>query len=47
MSKPINLKEISKVFESKLKKIKVCLFDVDGILTNGKHHYFDILESFG
>jgi 3-deoxy-D-manno-octulosonate 8-phosphate phosphatase (KDO 8-P phosphatase) len=36
MSKPIDLKEISKVFETKLKKIKVCLFDVDGILTDGK-----------
>lgn len=39
MNKPIDLREISKVFENKLKKIKVCLFDVDGILTNGKLYW--------
>jgi 3-deoxy-D-manno-octulosonate 8-phosphate phosphatase (KDO 8-P phosphatase) len=32
----INLREISKQFETKLKKIKLCLFDVDGILTDSK-----------
>jgi 3-deoxy-D-manno-octulosonate 8-phosphate phosphatase (KDO 8-P phosphatase) len=36
MSKPVDLRELSKAYENKLKKIKVCLFDVDGILTNGK-----------
>ena len=30
-----NLREISLKFSDKLKKIKVALFDVDGILTNG------------
>lgn len=32
----IDLREISKKFEEKLKKIKVCAFDVDGILTDGR-----------
>lgn len=36
MSKPVNIKEVSNIFSEKLKKVKVCLFDVDGILTNGK-----------
>ncbi len=31
----MNLKEIAKKHSDKLKKIKVLLFDVDGILTNG------------
>ena len=31
-----DLREISKRFENKLKKIKVVLFDVDGILTDGR-----------
>ena len=39
MAKPLdeksNLKEIAKTFSEKLMKIKICLFDVDGILTNG------------
>jgi 3-deoxy-D-manno-octulosonate 8-phosphate phosphatase (KDO 8-P phosphatase) len=29
------LLDIAKTFEEKLKKIKVCAFDIDGILTNG------------
>lgn len=36
---PSNLKETAKKFESKLKKIKVCLFDVDGVLTNGQVYW--------
>ena len=32
----LNLPEISKQYADKLSKIKVCLFDVDGILTDGK-----------
>jgi 3-deoxy-D-manno-octulosonate 8-phosphate phosphatase (KDO 8-P phosphatase) len=32
----LDLREISKKYSDKLKKIKICLFDVDGILTNGK-----------
>jgi 3-deoxy-D-manno-octulosonate 8-phosphate phosphatase (KDO 8-P phosphatase) len=39
MAKPLDQKkillEIAKQFEDKLKKIKVCVFDIDGILTNG------------
>ncbi|MEX0798939.1 MAG: HAD hydrolase family protein [Bacteriovoracaceae bacterium] len=35
----LDLREISKPFHSKLKKIKVALFDVDGILTNGKVYW--------
>jgi len=33
------LKEIVKKFQSKLDKIKICLFDVDGILTDGKIYW--------
>lgn len=32
----LDLREISKKYEAKLKKIKVCAFDVDGILTDGR-----------
>lgn len=32
----LNLSEISKLHTDKLSKIKICLFDVDGILTDGK-----------
>jgi 3-deoxy-D-manno-octulosonate 8-phosphate phosphatase (KDO 8-P phosphatase) len=32
----LNLPEIAKQYAAKLSKIKVCLFDVDGILTDGK-----------
>lgn len=32
----LNLREMAKIHHEKLSKIKVCLFDVDGILTNGK-----------
>lgn len=35
----MNLKEASKKFEEKLKKIKVLAFDVDGILTDGHLWY--------
>ena len=33
------LKAVSRKYEQKLKKIKVALFDVDGILTDGKVYY--------
>ena len=36
----MNLFEIAKKFESKLKKIKVAAFDIDGVLTNG-HVWWD------
>lgn len=36
MQKALDLREVCKQFESKLKKIKVALFDVDGILTDGR-----------
>lgn len=35
----LNLPEIAKEFESKLKNIKMCLFDVDGILTNAQVYW--------
>jgi 3-deoxy-D-manno-octulosonate 8-phosphate phosphatase (KDO 8-P phosphatase) len=39
MAKPLDQKkillEIAQQFEKKLLKIKVCIFDIDGILTNG------------
>lgn len=35
----LDLREISKPFHEKLKKIKVALFDVDGICTNGKVYW--------
>lgn len=35
----LNLPEIAKEYESKLKKIKMCLFDVDGILTNAQVYW--------
>ena len=34
-----NLMEESKKFNEKLKKIKVAIFDVDGVLTNGQVYY--------
>ena len=34
-----DLKAIASHFQDKLKKIKVCAFDADGILTNGLIHY--------
>lgn len=40
MSKDVlNLPEIAKQYTDKLKKIKVCLFDVDGILTDGRIYW--------
>lgn len=35
----LNLPEIAKAYKAKLQKIKVCLFDVDGILTDGKIYW--------
>lgn len=37
--KKINLVALAKKHEKKLKKIKVAIFDVDGILTNGQVYY--------
>ncbi len=39
MSKYPDLKKISKKYQAKLKKIKVAIFDVDGILTNGQVYW--------
>ena len=39
MSNDSELKQLAKTFEDKLKKIKICLFDVDGILTDGKIYW--------
>lgn len=38
LQKP-NLEKAAKEFKEKLSKIKVCAFDVDGILTNGLIHW--------
>ena len=35
----IPIKELAKKYEDKLNKIKVALFDVDGVLTDGKIFY--------
>ncbi len=35
----LDLREEARPFHEKLKKIKVALFDVDGICTNGKVYY--------
>lgn len=35
----LNLREVAKLHCEKLAKIKVCLFDVDGILTDGKLYW--------
>lgn len=57
MSKVLNLMEISKQHEVKLKKIKVALFDVDGILTDsrvfwageecGYNRFFNTQDGYG
>lgn len=39
MSNSLDLREISSKYEDKLSKIKICLFDVDGILTDGKIYW--------
>ena len=33
------VESLAKKFEAKLKKIKVCAFDIDGILTDGKIYW--------
>lgn len=53
----MKLKEVAKKFESKLKKIKVVVFDLDGILTNahvwwaseevGFNRAFNIYDGYG
>lgn len=35
----LDLRSVAKKYENKLKKIKLLLFDVDGILTNGKLYW--------
>ncbi len=57
MNKEIDLRETAKHFEDKLKSIKLCLFDVDGILTDGKVYWggeeigfnrsFNVLDGYG
>ncbi len=39
MSKELDLREVAKQYADKLAKIKICLFDVDGILTDGKLYW--------
>ncbi len=49
--------DVAKIHQDKLKKIKVCLFDVDGILTDGKvwysgaemgfNRYFNVRDGYG
>ncbi len=39
MTATSDLKQLAQNFEGKLKKIKICLFDVDGILTDGKIYW--------
>lgn len=34
-----DLRQVAKKFSDKLLKIKVCAFDIDGVLTNGLIHY--------
>lgn len=53
----MSLRETSKKFETKLKKIKVCIFDLDGILTDchiwwsseevGFNRNFNIYDGYG
>lgn len=53
----MSLREISKKYEEKLKKIKVCVFDLDGILTDchiwwaseevGFNRNFNIYDGYG
>ena len=53
----MDLRTVAKHFEEKLKKIKICLFDVDGILTNGQimydgeevgfNRFFHALDGYG
>ena len=38
-SNQLNLPEIAKAYKDKLSKIKLCLFDVDGILTDGRIYW--------
>lgn len=61
MAKPLDekksLRVTAKQFEAKLSRIKVCIFDIDGILTDGKvfwdgddvgfNRTFHILDGFG
>ncbi len=53
----INLRDVAKKYEEKLKKIKVALFDCDGILTDGRvfyqgsemgfNRYFHVSDGYG
>tara|TARA_B100000212_G_scaffold341655_1_gene325489 strand:+ start:786 stop:1346 length:561 start_codon:yes stop_codon:yes gene_type:complete len=52
-----DLREVARPFHDKLKKIKVAIFDVDGILTNGKvywsgdevgfNRFFNVRDGYG
>lgn len=57
MSKALNLKEVAMQYEEKLKKIKMALFDVDGICTDsrvfwsgeecGYNRFFNTQDGYG
>lgn len=57
MSKSLDLRELSKQYSDKLKKIKVALFDVDGVCTNslvywsgeecGFNRFFNTQDGYG
>lgn len=57
MNRELDLRTIAKPFSDKLSKIKVCLFDCDGILTDGKvywsgqevgfNRHFNVLDGYG
>lgn len=57
MSRGLNFKEIAKSYEEKLKRIKVALFDVDGVLSNslvfwsgeecGYNRFFNTQDGYG
>lgn len=57
LNQQLNLREISVQFEEKLKKIKIALFDVDGIMTDSKvfwageevgyNRYFNTQDGYG
>lgn len=57
LNQQLDLREISKQFEEKLKKIKIALFDVDGIMTDsrvfwsgdevGYNRFFNTQDGYG
>jgi 3-deoxy-D-manno-octulosonate 8-phosphate phosphatase (KDO 8-P phosphatase) len=57
MTKPLQLRDLAELYKEKLQKIKICLFDVDGILTDGRvfwagqevgfNRFFHIHDGYG